>query len=214
VYSVDLSHAPWVNLHVKLPCYLKRHVTPVVDYKHDKTRKIFHFKTPFFRAQNALFHTVPYKTPELSLKFRRRLQFCFSARNCPCRHVRSTMRPNIQVFGTWRCLYCWEYPEYGGFTQARTHARTHHRNVGSHLAIYVTSYPRRLESSWKQLWLTAVCFPVLTRPGHEADHSVPRSVRVKNAWSFACTPFVWRRAWHGAERRGTFQSRPNLQFTG
>ena len=71
--------------------------------------------------------------------------------------------------------------------------RTHHRNVGSHFAIYVTSYPRWLESSWKQLWLTAVCFPVLTRPGHEADHSVPRSVRVKNAWSFACTPFVWRR---------------------
>jgi len=38
-------------------------------------------------------------------------------------------------------------------------------------------------------------FPGIKRPGREADHSLPSSAYIKNAWSYASTPQYAFMAW-------------------
>jgi hypothetical protein len=44
----------------------------------------------------------------------------------------------------------------------------------------------------------------IKRPGREADHSLPSSSQVKNAWSYTSTPQYVFMAWCLFKRRGNF----------
>jgi hypothetical protein len=65
--------------------------------------------------------------------------------------------------------------------------------------IFLITAPRpALESTQSPIqWLPGVLSPGLKWMGHEADHSPPYSVQVKNAWSCASTP--QQSSWRGTQ---------------
>jgi hypothetical protein len=50
-------------------------------------------------------------------------------------------------------------------------------------------------------------FPRLKRPGREADHSLPSSVEVKNAWSYTSTPQYVFMEWYLVKHKDNYPYR-------